>query len=582
MKNIVSDAPCPQCRAEGRDKTGNHLMIFADGNKLCNRCGYFESNDATEESSGPLPYGVPSSMLDTSSKSYEPNSVGDARSFDFQTFKAYPIKALPDRALSQETCEYYGVRATLSQLDGRTVENVLFPLHNPHQETPVGLKTRTKDKKFYSTGEAQGDTFFGYNQALDALKELPASSRTLYITEGEFDAMSLYQTFKELSRSETKHAPVVSLRHGAASAARAMSNNKEILDLATKIVFVFDSDEPGKNAAEAAARVVGTKAHTCTLPLKDANDMLVAHREKELKKLALNAPRYMPAALATIDDLMEDILRKPEYGMSYPWPSLTNLTFGIRRGLLIGVAAGVGIGKTDWFSQLSAWLMQEHGEKTAQFKLEEQPARTIKAIAGKMAHVPFHRPDMPYDEQLLIDTVQSMKDHVYIYNHFGFKCWSDIKADIRTLTGYGVHYFIVDPLTALIAHEKDEHKALNEMMEEMAALTQELNITIFYSSHLNPPERSSKSHEEGGKVKESQLYGSRAMIRWSHYIFGLERNKHAVTETGDPDLIERNTTKFVLLKDREYGRTGEFKIYYNPETTDYLEPVEPHSSDKDF
>jgi len=126
----------------------------------------------------------------------------------------------------------------------------------------------------------------------------------------------------------------------------------------------------------------------------------------------------------------------------------------------------------------------------------------------------------------------------------------------------------------LIAHAEDEHKALNEMMEEMASLTQELGITIFYSSHLNPPPRGAKSHEEGGEVKESQLYGSRAMIRWSHYIFGLIRNKHAKLEDGSPDYDERNTTKFVLLKDREHGNTGQFNIKYDPDTTRYLEPEE--------
>ena len=62
------------------------------------------------------------------------------------------------------------------------------------------------------------------------------------------------------------------------------------------------------------------------------------------------------------------------------------------------------------------------------------------------------------------------------------------------------------------------------------------------------------------------------MIRWSHYIFGLQRNKHAVDEAGDSDFSERNTTKFVLLKDREYGNTGHFDICYDPDTTHYLEP----------
>lgn len=513
--------------------------------------------------------------------SYKLGSTSDVRPFDLQSFLSYPIKSLSHRGINRDTCNLYGVRASVSPTDGQTIQDIYFPLHTQTSTTPVGFKTRTQDKHFRSEGEAKGDTFFGYHVALEALKALPSSSRTLYITEGELDALSLSQALTSLSRSD-KIPPVVSIRNGAMSAPKAISANKELIDLAHKVVLVMDMDDVGKQAAEAASRVLGTKAHVAELPMKDCNDMLQAGREKELKKAVLNAERYMPQALATVDDIMEDILKKPEYGLSYPWPSLTNLTFGINRGLLIGVAAGVGIGKTDWFSQLSAHLISEHQCKIGLFKLEENPAHSIKILAGKIAHTPFHRPDIAFDEALLVNTVTSMRDNVYVYNHFGFKCWADIKADIRTLTGYGVFYFIIDPLTALISHEKDEHKALNEMMEEMAALTQELNITIFYSSHLNPPERASKSHEEGGKVKESQLYGSRAMIRWSHYIFGLERNKHAEDEMGNPDTIKRNTTRFVLLKDRQYGRTGNFDIFYDSNTTSYLEPVAPRASEEDF
>ena len=62
----------------------------------------------------------------------------------------------------------------------------------------------------------------------------------------------------------------------------------------------------------------------------------------------------MPAGIATVSDLIEDACKMPEYGLSYPWPSLTELTYGLRTKLLIGIAAGVGIGKTDFFSQLGS------------------------------------------------------------------------------------------------------------------------------------------------------------------------------------------------------------------------------------
>lgn len=55
----------------------------------------------------------------------------------------------------------------------------------------------------------------------------------------------------------------------------------------------------------------------------------------------------------------------------------------------------------------------------------------------------------------------------------------------------------------------------------------------------------------------------------TYYMWGIERNK-------DPDLSEkeRNTSTIVLLEDRKYGRSGYFKVYYNPDTGDYLEPPE--------
>ena len=60
-----------------------------------------------------------------------------------------------------------------------------------------------------------------------------------------------------------------------------------------------------------------------------------------------------------------------------------------------------------------------------------------------------------------------------------------------------------------------------------------------------------------GKVLESQFTGSRALQRYSHFMFGFERNKQAVVE---------HVSKFRVLKNRPYGRTGMFKTAYNTAT----------------
>lgn len=550
MSKIVGDTACPTCRASGRDSTGNHLMLFEDGGAHCNRCGH--TVPPTTETKHPVPsrptYSAP---------------------VDVSEYQSYPSTAIEGRGISAQTCAYFGVVSEVSETDGSTVTGTLFPIYNNEkQDKPTAFKRRTPNKSFAIYGSEKTPALFGQNKA--------PKSKTLYITEGEIDALTVYQCLKEQAHKDWAHLnpAVVSIPNGAAAAARSVAENLRFISSYEKVVICFDADDAGQSATDEVCRLIGSRAHVAKIGnFKDPNDMYCAGRASDLKAaLVFNAEKYMPAGIATVSDLLDEACSMPTYGLSYPWPSLTELTYGLKEGQLIGIAAGVGIGKTDWFSQLSAHLIEEHDESIALFKLEEPPSRSLKAIAGKIRGVPYHRPDIEFEEQDLRDSIMSLDGKVYAYNHFGYKEWANIKADIRVLRAYGVKYFLIDPLTALVAHAEDEHKALNEMMEEMASLTQELGITIFYSSHLNPPPRGVKSHEEGGAVKEAQLYGSRAMIRWSHRIFGLQRNKHALKEDGTPDYDERNTTTFVLLKDREYGNTGQFKIKYDPDTTRYLEP----------
>ena len=91
----------------------------------------------------------------------------------------------------------------------------------------------------------------------------------------------------------------------------------------------------------------------------------------------------------------------------------------------------------------------------------------------------------------------------------------------------------------------------------MASLAQELGIIVHFISHLTTPD--GKPHEEGGRVMEKHFTGSRAIARWSHYMFGLERNKQ------DENEMKRQTTTVRVLKDRFTGRAtaAKFGLFYN-------------------
>jgi twinkle protein len=137
-----------------------------------------------------------------------------------------------------------------------------------------------------------------------------------------------------------------------------------------------------------------------------------------------------------------------------------------------------------------------------------------------------------------------------------------VKAKIRYMAvSQGCTMIYLDHLTALVAGEEDERKALDAVMAELAALALELQVTIHFISHLTRP-KDGPPHEEGGRVKQAHFRGSNAIGMWSHFIFGLERDQ----QNEDPEVAQ--TTTLRCLKDRNTGRaTGKCLFMgYDPQT----------------
>ena len=481
-----------------------------------------------------------------------------------------PTRSIPSRQISQSTAEFYGVKTILNGLDGQTPVAICFPYYNIYNNI-IGYKKRLLDSKIFSSignTKAEDVLLFGANKFL-------SGGKRLYITEGELDALSLYQVLKDLAGSEWKHLDpcVVSLPHGAKSAATALGAHRDFLDKFDQIVLVFDQDEAGQEAIQSVcAFLPSDKTVIARFSEKDPNDMLMKGKSSELKWAVLSqAKPYQPQGITTSRSLLTAALRPSERGSDWPWPRLTELTYGIHPGI-IGIGAGVGIGKTEFFHELIHHTISG-GQPIGVFLLEEAPTRTLQILGGKSLNKAIHRPDVEVDPEALeaaISKFSEPREFLYLFDHKGSRDWESIFTQCKYLASvHGVRRIVIDPLTAIISHEENTDRALHKLMADMAQLAADpYNCTVFFSSHLNEPSKDRTPHEEGGRVHESQFAGSRAMIRFSNYIIGLERNKQ------NPDIVERNTTTVRMLKDRDYGSsTGEtFEIYYDPDTGRYLEP----------
>lgn len=535
---ITHDTACPKCREMGRDKTGNHLMFFEDGGFFCNRCGY---------------------------KSGRGETTPQYSKIGLDEINQLPSRALRD--ISGIVREKYGVKTAVSEEDGTTVTDVYYPRYRDN--TLTGYKVRQLPKRFSGVGDIKKSDLWG--------KHVFAPTKTLIITEGEEDAMAVWQSIVDNSPEKFhKLRAVCSLANGSNSIASQLHDNLEYIDQFEEVIFCLDNDGAGQESLTEALKYL-PKGKVATLSQKDANDMLLNGKSRELfEAVVFKAKERRPDGVVSVADVWEKAIQPIEWGLSYPWQTITDITYGIRRKELLGFGAGTGGGKTEAFKEMIQHLLYHHELPVALFFLEEEPALTAKVIAGKLANKRFHIPDSGWTVEELEEAMMPIKDTCWMYDHQGTKDWDSIKGYIRYyVTVLGIKDIFLDNLTALVSDVEDVNAELSRIMAEMSGIAEELDFTLYFISHLNTPANGKTPHEEGGRVTMSNFRGSRTIGFWSNYVFGLERNQQAEDET------ERNTTTMRVLKDRYTGlATGRtVKLFYDhdtgrmKETSDMFEEV---------
>ena len=465
------------------------------------------------------------------------------------------------RDMDPEDWKYYGVRLGVSTYDGVTPAFVCFP--RTKDGKVVSFKVKCFNKKImWSVGENEDIDLYGWARASKA------GSKTLYITEGEEDTQALRKMLKQMNRGteyESLDYAVVSLNNGASSAVKEIARQlKDINALFKEVVLVFDQDRPGQDAAREVVSKLLPDAKIAKLPCKDANACLHEGRIKATRDaVVFNMQKSMPSTIRSMDSLLEEALEEVQYGISTPWSELDKLTYGIRKKEVWGIGGGTGTGKTTIAHELMAHVGKAHGWRSLGILMEETGADSLRNLAGKVDCIPYNTPGMKYDKEKFKNTVMDLSKHIVLWNHDEISdphsTWNGIKQTIRTY-GAEVDMVEIDNMTALSEglSMSDKNDFIGLVAKECVDLATKFDICIIIFSHLNAPDKNSRSHENGGKVHESQFTGSRALQRYCHMMFGFERNKQAI----DP-----NCSIIRLLKNRKYGKTGHIKTYYDPETS---------------
>ena len=463
---VIGKTACPSCRERGNDRSGDNLVQFDDGHSHCFACGFrIESSGDTR-------------ITDLSPT--EPIAPFEALTGEFRDIVA--------RRISKETCQKYGyVVATSPQ------GNEIHVANYRDSNGLVAQKVRNvESKEFFAKGSMRSQPLFGAHLWRNGGKRI-------VVTEGEIDALSI-------AEMNGCRWPVVSVPTGAQGAVKAIKANLEFLNSYDQVVFCFDMDEPGREAAAKCADIIRPgKALVADLPLKDANEMLVSGRTDELNTALWEARLYSPDGILAVKDV-KPTDRSASQVWAFPWENLTEFLIGQRSGEMTLWTSGTGSGK----STIIRELVNDHlecGRTVGMVMLEESPSETVDDIVSlrinrqvrkiraqrelNKLRASMGKEQKPFLDDLTDEEYESARrtldeQNLYVYDSHGISDFESLFNRIEFMaTALGCDVIILDHVTAAVAglalgdgDMSSERLVIDQLMKQLRSLVERTGVHL--------------------------------------------------------------------------------------------------------
>ena len=519
----VGHGPCPRCGSQ------DNLALYDDGHSWCFTpgCGYRDSKHNNERVE----------QVDFVEGTYE---------------------ELRKRRIGRETLEKWNY--TTGTFKGKKVQIANYKKAG----RVVGQKLRFPNKDFLFIGDLKESGLYGQHLWRD-------SGKMVTVVEGEVDALSLSQALGN-------KWPVVSIPNGSAGARKALARELEWLEQFETVVLMFDQDDAGVKAVEDCVPLFSPgKVKVASLPLKDPSDMIMEGRERELVDAIWGAKVHRPDGIIDAKDLWNLIASQEQMESSpYPFNSLNSMTQGIRKGEIVTITAGSGVGKSQVCREIANHLMLM-GHKVGYLALEENNRRTALGFVGLYLNKPIHLQNVEVEEEELRQAFNETlgTGNLFLYDHWGSMDPEHLLSKLRYMVkSLGCEYLILDHISIVISGMQggDERRMLDYIMTKLRSLVEEVQCGLILVSHLRRP-NGDKGHEDGARTSLSQLRGSHGIAQLSDLCIGCERDQQGENP---------NLTTIRVLKNRWTGETGiASKLEYSKETGRMTEVDFDHESDED-
>ncbi len=437
------------------------------------------------------------------------------------------------RGLSERTVKKLNIRTSLDSEGVPDITSFTFPNGNAKfRRNKVELNS---GEKYYALKDQKPEGIL----FADVFPK--GSAKYITVTEGEFDAASVYDILGYPAYPCLKK--------------KLTDEEWELLNSFERIYVVGDNDSAGREyTAKFVEKFPHNKVYVVHLTEHgDVNDYLLAGDRKKFEKAWWAARPYCPDdVLATPDDFSK-VLDDNTTSIIVPtfMDSFNNMAYGLVTGHIFLIKGLEGLGKTELLRKL-AW----HTFKTSEYNLatiflEESAKRTVQGFVCYEIGEPVHFPDSETPKDTIAQVARGIAStgRMNIVKMVDIDTNEKILNKIRYLvTQRECKFIFLDPINQLGHNGDNTTKELDSLMAKLEKMVVELDFCLVITAHVN----------DEGQTRDSRMIQKAASIRIELYRDNLH-----------PDPIIRNTTKLVISKNRPFSTQGPCaELYFNPETFD--------------
>ena len=379
------------------------------------------------------------------------------------------------------------------------------------------------------------------------------SEQDLFITEGETDAMTLWQHGWENTLGNTL---------GAGSFKGEWMDS---LDNMEKIFIIYDSDEAGQEGALKLAKRLGLdRCWNVVLPVKDVNDYFREHTNQDFKRLLRKAKRFEIEGILSVNDVFNHYLQNLRAGetknsVEWGWERIEQLSGGLVDGGLTILTARPKVGKTSLALNVAlhnSMLNTPILFYCLEMSSEQLLPRLVAVVRNKGIHT--------LTETDFIMTQAKLLDKPFYFGGNSRTLEIGIIRDTleQAILRYGTKLVVFDHLHYLIRGSANPTQETGYVVREFKRMAMEMGVHILLIAQT-------RKIPEGHFIDIYDLRDSGALAYDADLIVALHRRSLLGESADDAEgVLEPETVVRIVAR---AGTGGQTRLDFNSETFRFTE-----------